>query len=75
MAREKSICAVCSRPIEGYAIRPGLTIDRLVHSGCLRALREDHEPIKAVPGAQREAWEPRRTGYTAEDFKRDRHAS
>ena len=35
-------------------------------------LNEDDEPIREVSEATRKAWEPRRSGYSREDFERDR---
>jgi hypothetical protein len=39
-----------------------------------RLLSEDDDPIAAVPDARRKAWEPRPTGYTAEQARADREA-
>lgn len=48
----------------------GILIDLMGSDDNSFKLSEDHEPIKLVEG--RDAWKPRKSNYTTEDYKRDK---
>lgn len=54
----------------GVAYMLGPDFETFAPESPRRLLTEDNDPIKVTEG--REAWDPQKSGYTAEDYKADK---